>query len=128
MISSHTVSIYTGPCQRATTQEECETFARQLGLTDTTAPVINDLERPPYCYYKPLNSIGDRRLFFNTAMTENSTPCTGIRQCVCKNSLQTSGKIKQELISSHFTWKLVDENCCSSVDRVMCAKNLCTSL
>ena len=69
MISSHTVSIYIGPCQRATTQEECETFARQLGLTDTTATVIYDLERIPYCYYKPLNSIGDRRLFFNTAVT-----------------------------------------------------------
>ena len=40
MISSCTVSIYTGQCQRATTQEECETLARQLGLTDTTAKVI----------------------------------------------------------------------------------------
>lgn len=109
MISSHTVSIYTGTCQRATTQEECETIAIQLGLTDTTAGVLplqiwngsgtafQNLEWPPYCYYKPSNP-EDEKLWFNANVTENTSPCTGIRKCVCKNGIHISGKIKQELI------------------------------
>ena len=111
MISSHTVSIYTEPCQKATTKKECETFARDLGLSDTIVEkkdIIINKAVPSGCYYKPSNSETRRRLYFNTAVIGNTSPCTETRKCVCKNGLKTSGKIKQELISNHFPWKLVD--------------------
>ena len=76
-------SIHTVPCQRAETKEECETLAVQLGFNDIGAGVTNDLERPPYCYYKPV----DAKLWFNTAMTGNTTPCTNNRNCVCKSGI-----------------------------------------
>ena len=108
MYHLNTVSIYTEPCQRVATPEECETFAIQLSLTDTTATVIASLLLPPYCYYNVYND-EDKKLWFNTAVQENTSPCTDIRMCVCKNGIKNpSGKIKQELISNHFPWKLVD--------------------
>ena len=70
---------------------------------------MNKVERPKGCYYHNDDDDNDEdeKLWFNTA-TENTTPCTDIMQCVCKDGIQTSGKIKQELISNHFPWKLVD--------------------
>ena len=76
-------SIHTVPCQRAETKEECETLAMQLELNDITAGITNDLERPPYCYYRNDYEL----LWFNTATTENTTPCTSHRKCVCKNGV-----------------------------------------
>ena len=93
MISSRTASIHT-ECQRATTKEECETLARLLVLTDIIAGVTINLEMPPYCYYMPTDT-DDKRLWFNTAVAENTTPCTNMRKCVCKNGVLTAGKIKQ---------------------------------
>ena len=74
------------------------------------------MEVPPYCYYKP-HANEDQKLWFNKAAAENTaawkllgpntSPCTERRRCVCKNGIQ--GKIKQELISIHFPWKLVNQ-------------------
>ena len=94
-------------CQRATTQEECETFARQLDLEDTTARVIDESvvgasKKPPYCSLEPSHDDIDSRLFFNKVIAGNNSPCTNKRRCVCKNGVQKSGKIKQELISNYF--------------------------
>ena len=71
---------------------------------------MNKVEMPKGCYYHNDDDDNDEdeKLWFNTAVTENTTSCTDIMQCVCKDGIQTSGKIKQELISNHFPWKLVD--------------------
>ena len=92
------------PCQRPTTQEECETLARKLHINDTTAIEVKRLDRPPYCYYKPNNKKADKRLFFNTA--DNATPCTAIRKCVCQDGIKTSRNMKQKLIFIDFLRKL----------------------
>ena len=67
--------------------EECDTIARQLGLPDTVAQSVNFKPGPAYCYYKSGNRNENDRLFFNTAVTENTSPCTDTRKCVCKNGL-----------------------------------------
>ena len=92
MLSSRTVSIYTGFCQRARSKEECETFAFKQGLNDITATLMNKVERPKGCYYHNDDDDNDEdeKLWFNTAVTENTAPCTDIRICVCKNGIQTS--------------------------------------
>ena len=78
---------HTGSCQRATTKEECESLARQQGLSDTIAKTNSYKRGPAYCYYKPGNRNKADRLFFNTAVAENTSPCTDTRKCVCKNGL-----------------------------------------
>ena len=84
---------HTESCQRATTKEECETFARQHGLTDTTATETSSLYWPASCYYKPSNDY--KKLWYNTAVNGNTSPCTDIRNCVCKNGIRShaGGKI-----------------------------------
>ena len=88
LISCKTVSFSTAQCQGATTKEECEAFAIQLGLSDTTSgDVTNNFQVPSRCYYRP-NNPEDKKLWFNTAnVTENTSPCTQDRICVCKNGL-----------------------------------------
>ena len=88
LISSKTVTFSTAQCQMATTKEECEALAIQLGLSDTiSGDTTNNFKVPSRCYYKP-NGPADEKLWFNTAnVTENTSPCTQDRICVCKNGL-----------------------------------------
>ena len=88
MIQGHTASVYTGTCQRANTKEECETLANELGLSDTTASSSDNPTMPPGCYNKA--SSKNTKLWFNTLVNGNTSPCTDIRKCVCKNGLQPS--------------------------------------
>ena len=89
-----------GTCQRATSRDECETFASQIGLGDTTAHVgyWNDTKKyPPYCFYRHDKSF----LYFNTYQHGNNNPCTDWTKCVCQNGLlpsglNPSGKIQQD--------------------------------
>ena len=61
-----------------TTKQGCETAARELGLSDTTANEVAYPWRTPYCYYLYGSS-----LYFNAAF--NSTePCSDRDQCICK--------------------------------------------
>ena len=89
------ISLFTETCQRATTKEECEALASQLGLPDTIADTVDGMEWVPYCYYKPDND-ENRRLKFNSAVTDNTTPCKDTRKCVCKNGILPTGKINHE--------------------------------
>ena len=88
MIKGHTASVYTGTCQRASTKEECETLARELGLSDTTATTATNANSPPGCYNKA--SSEKQKLWFNKLVNGNTSPCTDIRKCLCKNGLQPS--------------------------------------
>ena len=108
------------PCQRLTTKEECEILARKLHINDTTAIEVKRLDRPPYCYYKPNNKKADKRLFFNTAVTDNATPCTDKRNCVCKDGIQTSGNMKHKPIFINFLWELCVPICLFAHCRQSC--------
>ena len=69
-------------CSRVTSLADCETAARELGLSDTTASddgqdgVTFD---PPYCYFE------SSRLKFNSLGT-NTGACTPYDQCICATS------------------------------------------
>ena len=89
------ISLFTETCQRATTKEECEALASQHGLTDTIADMGDNMEWVPSCYYRPDND-GHKRLWFNSAVTDNTTPCSETRKCVCKNGILPTGKINHE--------------------------------
>ena len=78
-------------CERITTKGDCETAARELGLSDTTAvdPANmsgNPANYPPNCYYKPGNPT-NLKLLFNADFTSNAS-CSNERNCLC-----ISGKI-----------------------------------
>ena len=53
----------------------------------------NNLNVPPYCYYKPSNP-EDRKLWFNIALSGNTSPCTSTSSCVCQNGIKP-GNISQ---------------------------------
>ena len=73
-------------CERITTKGDCETAARELGLSDTTAVDSDNLSgnpenSPPNCYYKPGNPT-NLKLIFNTDFTSNAS-CSNERNCLC---------------------------------------------
>ena len=87
----------TETCERATTIEECEALAKELGLEDTTATLKTDERWPPYCSYHTWNDKSDgfvikqAHLFFNDAVDGNTWPCAQTPKCVCKNGLIQGG-------------------------------------
>ena len=79
-------------CNRVTTISECETAARALGLSDTTAEYDEKPQNrlhwrendPPYCYYWIYRTNNTKVLKFNPGGT-NTGPCLSFDQCICKN-------------------------------------------
>ena len=67
-------------CERITTKEDCETAARELGLSDAEADVNDDASYPPYCYFHKSG-----HLIFNTN-GQATAPCSDLRSCICKTA------------------------------------------
>ena len=97
--------MFTESCQRIDTKEECEKLARAFGLPDRIATTSENQDTPPKCYYQSKFN----RLWFNTAVADNNSPCTDTRICVCKDGLQPALKLNatteelegQELVSNY---------------------------
>ena len=76
-------------CNSITKRKDCETAAKVLGLSDTTAqdvPSNEGNDGPSSCYYKPGNP-DDSKLFFNPTLASTAS-CSNESNCLCK-----SGKI-----------------------------------
>ena len=76
-------------------------------MSDTIPFIIDESDKPPYCYYKYTKIQDymdeDMLLFFNTAVNNNTQTCTNERKCVCKNGIlvqeEEAGKIHR-----HYPW------------------------
>jgi len=82
--ASSTVVKSGSTCERITSMAECEEAARMHGLSDTSATENSYSSGPPYCYYKP----GTVRLYYNSDINNNNSPCTCERNCLCKSSAE----------------------------------------
>ena len=90
-------------CERITTEEDCETAARNLNLSDITAYSAKGDPKtwPPYCYYKPGNP-NNRKLFFNTDFNSTAS-CSSERNCLCKSGKTTYNWVMQAGHRVHIT-------------------------
>ena len=109
----HLVSSRHESCNRVRSKDECETAARELGLSDTTAHMEDTSRYPPYCYY-----YNGRSLYYNIR-TLRKKSCSVGWKCICKGP-----PVKYHLVSfgtscEHVTSK--DE--CEAAARMLGLKN-----